>query len=975
MIKNIASIVKSVFLVAIVILLLSCDKSNKNFDFSAYEDLSTNFKDPQGTARAKVYWWWLNGNVDTTRMKTELHAIKNAGLGGVNIFEIGVPKWADPQNITSAGPAFMGDESLDIITMAIKEATKLGLEVDFNLSSSWNAGGSWTLPQHAAKSLYFTKIKINGKENREIKLPFPNIPKTDEQGKKRLIEFTPNGKPVYYEEVAVLAIPAIKEQYLDTAKIVNISAFFNAKTETLKWNVPEGEWEILRYVCSNSGEQLKLPSPNSMGPIIDHFDAASNEVHFMFFIDKLKSRLGNDFTKTALKSFYLASFEASQTAWTSSLPSEFKKHSGYDIYKFLPYVFDKNSFSPEITKSFSQDFNITISELMINNHYGKGREISNKYGLNLISESGGPGPPLHNVPVDGIKALGTLNVPRGEFWINHSRYDGTADSIDLVMLVKEVSAASNLYQRKIAELEAFTSFQNWMEGPGDMKPIGDRSFAEGMNRVVIHGFTHNPGNYGYPGIVYHAGTHYNDKITWWSKSKPFNDYLARISYILQETDFTADVLYYYGEQVPNFVTSKNTRFAVGSGYDYEVIDTENLLNALTVEDGVLTLPYGAKFKVLALGDIIGKNKAILSKLDELLKQGAIITGVKPDNSTVNQLWTSEAFSAKSKEAKIYTTPVLDILKSLSISPDFDYPDKQSSKLSYQNSNQPVLDYIHYKKGDLDFYFVRNTRNQWISRNCSFRQQDKSPEIWDPVTGDIITVNVYNQSGDYINVPLCFAPYGSYFIVFGPKTTPDFSQIKTQNLPRFEYLSQGIQFLDNGTFTLDGKTVTNKVEPFTITGSWDITFDEKWGAPGKVNFPELISWTDSPVDGIKYYSGTAVYTKSFTYNKPSAGNIYLDLGEVSKVAEVWLNNQSLGITWTSPYRYDVTNIVKQGENELRIEIVNTWANRIIGDLTGTGKKYTTTNLTIRGTTELLWTETPLIKSGLFGPVTINSINEK
>ena len=703
----------------------------------------------------------------------------------------------------------------------------------------------------------------------------------------------------------------------------------------------------------------------------------------MFFINKLKPLLGGDFTKTALKNFYLASFEARKTVWTSTLAAEFERLNGYKVDKFLPYIFDNHCFANNIAGSFSQDLGITLSELMVNNHYKKGKEIANTYGLNLISESGGPGPPLHNVPVDGIKALGALDIPRGEFWINHSRYDGTADSIDLLMLVKEVSAASNLYQRKIAELEAFTSFQNWQEGPGDMKPVGDRAFAEGMNRPVIHGFTHNPEGTGYPGIVYYAGTHYNTKTTWWNKNKPFNDYLARISYILQETDFVADVLYYYGEQVPNFVTPKNTRFAVGSGYDYEIIDTEHLLNSLTVENGMLTLPYGAKFRVLALGELLGKNEKILQKLEELLDEGAIITGIRPGKTIrqelVDRLWTTATFNKSNKENKIYAASPLEILRILGVPADFDYPDKQSDRLDYQHKNQPALDYIHYRTGDLDFYFVRNTSGKWISRYCSFRQQGKKPELWHPVSGEIYPVNVYQEKDHHIEIPLCFSPYESYFVVFGENAACDcYSTIESYvELPRFVYTKDGIEFIDKGNYQLingSGKReIENSTNPLIIDGSWEVSFDTNWGGPSKTIFSKLISWTDSEDDGIKFYSGTALYTKSFTFEGASKKKIYLDLGNVSKVAEVWLNDEPLGITWTSPYRYDITEILKQGDNSLRIEVVNTWSNRIIGDITGNGEKYTSTNVNVRGSRELLWTETPLVESGLLGPVTLYSVN--
>ena len=915
--------------------------------------LREGFKNPSGTARPKVYWWWLNGHTDATLLKEELRSIKAAGLGGVDIFEIGFR----PYGQVPAGPAFMGDESLNTIVMAIEEATKLGLEVGLNLASSWNAGGSWVTPEHAAKSLYVSKISVDKSGQQSIKVPFPEVPKVDGKGKELLIEFGANGKPVFRQEVALLAIP-IKPgtKYFDPAKIVDVSQYFDSEKEVLNWKVPTGEWEIHRYVCSNSGDPLLLPSPNSIGPIIDHFDSTATEMHFMYFIDRLKPRLG-DFRKTALKNLYLASFEAKNSVWTPTLEAKFKALHGYEIDKYLPYIFDKNAFDPVTTARFKQDFNLTLSELMINNHYRKGKEIANRYGLNLISESGGPGPPLHNVPVEALKALGALSVPRGEFWINHERLDETKDSVDLLMLVKEVAAASHLYERGITEMEAFTSFFNWQVGPGDMRPVGDRAFCEGMSRVVIHGFTHNPTRDDFPGNVYAAGTHFNVKNTWFSKAKPFVEYLSRVSHVFQRTDFVADVLYYYGNKVPNFGTPKNSRFAVGSGYDYEIINTEKLME-LRVENGMLTLPYGAKFKVLALDEIVGEAPAILRKLDELAKAGAIITGRKP----------------------FLTTSVLEILQKNNLRPDFDYPDKGSARLDYMKASKPLLDFIHHQKGNQDFYFVRNTSDETVVRLCSFRQIGKVPELWNAVTGEIIPITIFSQKQDHIEVPLTFGPHDSFFVVFRPeKRAPMYQSVasNTTHPPLFKYTSAGLEFLENGSYELKGgaktKSVENAMRSQRIEGSWDLRFTKNWGAPETATFPELISWTESSDKNIRHYSGTVTYTKAFDYQKPAdkGARVYLDLGKVGKVAELWLNGKSLGIAWAAPYRYDVTDAIKSGKNSLKIEVVNTWANRIIGDV-NEDESYTKTNLKIRGSRELLWSETPLLPSGLMGPVTIQVV---
>jgi hypothetical protein len=898
------------------------------------QDLRQHFKNPSGTARPKVYWWWLNGYTDQARLKEELLAVKNAGLGGVDIFEIGLPPASDPNKIIPAGPAFMSDSSLKVIQFAVQEAGKLGLEVSLNLASSWNAGGNWVEPKFASKTLYFSKTTASSKDAAKIRLPFPTIT-PDRTGKPRQIEYGKDGKPVFRQEVAVIAVPAGAQNLADTSRIVNVSAFYNAETEMLTWKAPAGNWDIYRYICSNSGEQLIRPSEKSAGPILDHFDSTATEMHVMYFINKLKPLLG-DFSKTALKNFYLASYEAKEFAWTTSLPATFKKINGYDIYKFLPAIYDQKLFEKKTADMFNVDFSETFSELMIHNHYKKAKEISNKYGLKIISEAGGPGH-MHHIPVETLKALGSLDVPRGEFWYKRPYFDKDG-IVDMVWLVKEIAAAANIYKQGIAEEEAFTSYLDWQEGPADLKTHADRAFCEGMNRLVIHGFTHNPTEMGYPGIAYFAGTHYNDRNPWWPKIKPFNDYLSRISYIFQNTRFAADVLYYYGDDIPNLVPPKNSVFKAGNGFDYEVINTEILLKNLTVEKGEWVLPGVGRYKVLS----IGKGKTVgaeaQAKLDKLKKLGGVIV--------------NEHVSA-----------------ALNIPPDF----------SYNDQDRGTLDFIHYKANGQDFYLIRNTTDAWVSRQCAFRQENKVPEIWDPVNGGINAVTVYEQRGKQMHVPITLAPFATYFVVFSDgKPSAHFTEIvsNTANPPLFTYAGNQLAFLENGNHQLKaGKssvTVNSAPEKLEIQGEWNLTFPANWGAPAQAVFPKLISWSDAEQTGIRYFSGTASYAKTFTFKmKEKEQAIFLDLGKVSEVAEVWLNDKPLGISWTWPHRFDVTDIILNGENKIRVEVANTWSNRLTGDAI-TGQKFTKTNIVKANKNLTPWEQVPLKTSGLLGPVTIESI---
>ncbi len=935
-----------------------------------YESLKSGFENPPVNARPKVYWWCLNGNIDTVRAKEEFAAMKKAGISGFDLFEIGVPK-AD--TIIPGGPAFLSDESLKVIKSVIREAGKLNLTVGLNLASSWNAGGSWIKPEHGGKSLYFSKINIKGNSSlQKTKIPFPEVkfPKASLVGGtgKPMIPYRDNGKPAYYEEVAVLALPAgISKNSLDTTRIINVSRYFDPAQEVLNWNVPAGDWEICRYICSNSGQQLVLPSPSSAGLTIDHFDSVAVETHLMYIINRLKPVVG-DFRNTALKSFYLASYEARGFVWTSTLPAEFRKVNGYDIYKFLPSFFNPELFSKETTKKTESDFKRTLSELMINNLYKKAKEICNNYGLKINCEAGGPGYPLYNGPAEPLKALGALDLPRGEFWVNHSRYYKDADSkdsIDILRVVKEVAAASHIYQRGIVEEESFSSFQHWQEGPFDLKTFGDRAFCEGMNRVVFHGFSHNPAGSGFPGIVYHAGTHFNNKRVWWSKVKPFVDYISRASFVFQEADFFSDVLYYYGDKIPNAATAKNTRFVVSPGYDYEVINTEILLNNLTVKNGKLLLSNGAVFSILALENEDRMNPAVQSRLAELTKQGAVIVNARP-----KKVPGSNNKSSSDNESA-------DMLKVLDVPPDFDYSDKESY----------LLDFIHYRKGEMDFYFIRNTSGEWVSRECRFRQNAKIPEIWDPLTGNVIPVPVFNQAGKSIKIPVTLAPYGSYFVVFRKDVeNKHYTSVSGSDInpPLMEFTKQGIMFLNDGNYLLKNNSTAEKVENkqqvYLLKGEWNVTFSKDWGAPDSALFPELASWSVNKNEGIRYYSGIGTYHKSFKYEINSAMSeaqrMFLDLGNLSKVAEVWLNGRSLGIVWAKPFRYDITGIIKNGINVITVEVANTWSNRITGDAL-TGEKYTKTNITftdIPGTYKknVPWAKVPLIESGLFGPVVIKTV---
>jgi hypothetical protein len=847
--------------------------------------------------------------------------------------------------------------------------------------------------------LYKSEVAAEGPSEFSGILPFPQV--SDQTPKKA------DGVPVFYKNVATLAFPSNSEAVVpDRTSVVNLTAQMEPGGK-LKWKVPPGRWTIMRLVCSNSGQKLVLPSPKSAGYNIDHFNPRATKMHFQYIIDRLLNKLG-DFDDTALTFMYLCSYELQGMVWTPDMTGEFKRRRGYDMIPFLPILYGHIIQNKEITDRFMFDFHMTLSDLIIEGHYQNARNLLNKYGLKLCSEAGGPGQPLHNCPFEALRALGALDIPRGEFWNKHHYYD--EKGVDVLWLVKEIACAAHIYGKPLVDGEAFTSWQHWQEGPFDLKPLADKAMCEGLNRFTFHTGTHNPPEGGKPGWVYHAGTHMNPNRVWWPKIRPFIDYLARSCYLLQQGKFVGDVCYYYGDKAPNFVAPKHVDPSLGYGFDYDVVNSEVILTRMNTRNGKITMPDGMSYELLVLPDQEAANPLVIEKLMKLTRDGATIVGPKPtrsiglsgypdSDSRVKKLADELWGACNGKEIKentygrgkvIWGKTLKEILAERHIDPDFTYVAKDDSTL---------LDYIHRNKEGEEIYFVSNRKMQTAEVSCEFRVKNKIPELWIPETGEIRKGLVYSSQKTTTRLYMKLPPAGSVFVVFRePSVSDHIISIRKEGEDIFP-VKQGtpetispVELSGNATSgtnlilsqtgsysltTASGKTIPVEIKsipsPIYLSGSWNVSFPSGWGAPESCVFPQLISWTSHKEDGIKYFSGIATYRKEF--NIPAGlfdpdQVLYLDLGKVGMIADVTLNDKHLGILWQPPFRLDVSAILKPGENKLSIEVANDWSNRITGDQKlPKEKRFTSTNITSPTSSDLLWKDAPLLESGLMGPVGI------
>lgn len=942
----------------------------------------TAFLEPPVDARPGAFWAWLNGSITEEQITRDLEAMKAGGMRGGEIWDVAAH--ADPDGRVPAGPAFLGPESTRLIAHAIREADRLGLEIGMIASSGWNAGGSWIPPEHAGKGLYQSVTMVTGPMEFHAELPLPELPP--------LCPRDARGRPAYLREVAVLAVPHDKSKSLsDPSQVVDLTKRIEADGK-LRWEVPAGDWDILRFVCANHGQQLIVPSPNSGGPMIDFFDPRATEFHLHHVISTILQALGRtSFEGTSLKTLEFDSMELDGfTPWNEIMAAEFERRAGYPVTRFLPVLTGWKLADQSVQEQFLYDWRKVVSDQLIDSHYATARKVLDSHGLKLVAESGGPGPPIWDSnPVDGIKALGVVDIPRGEFWIRHRG----------IFLIKEIASAAHVYDKRLVSAESFTTWRRWVDGPLNHKQLADRALCEGLNDFALHTFASSPPEAGLPGWAYHAGTDINPAATWWPMARGLMDYLARCSYMLRQGWFVADVCYYYGDQAPNFypplcnVPEKPLLAGLDPRHDYDVCSSQVILQRMRVENRRLVLPDGMSYAALVLPEQDHIPLMVLEKIRSLVAAGATVIGHQrptrvpglKDQETetqelrrqVEELWGRSELSDPPDRPAVLVRPVGQgrfiiardrsaALGQIGLAGDFEIVGRSEGDLG-------PLDFIHRRTTDAEFYFIRNQTTQPQTLACRFRVAAEAhgltPEFWWPDSGRRTACPVWKTlpSGQ-TELPVALGPSGSVFVVFRKASPTD---------------REPLDPLARDTFVAASTPM-----PLSLDGPWQVEFPEGWGAPRTTTFGRLHSWTESDDEGIRFFSGIATYRKSFELPESLAkrNRLFLQLGNLAEIAEVTLNGRRLGLAWLPPYRIELSGAVRAGTNRLEIRVANLWANRLNGDsLRPESTRFTRSNLdriqtdptsdssygrVPRGKTRPVYTSIPpLMPSGLLGPVQV------
>lgn len=946
------------------------------------DELAAGFADPPDSARPWVYWMWMDGNLTREGITADLEAMREAGLGGVVICEVNVGVPRGPVEFMS--PAWRG-----LFKHVVREAERLGLEVTLNAGPGWTgSGGPWVKPEESMQHIVAAAVEAAGPSCFEAELPRPARRPAffGEGGLPPELKKTMDG---FYRDVAVLAFPApaagpsiadidekalyVRAPYssqpgvrpfisspadfpvlpagaaIETSRIIDLTDKLTAEGR-LTWDVPAGRWTILRFGRTTTGANTRPAPVPGLGLECDKLDAAAFDAHYDAFVGALLREIGPRRTdgQAGWTTLHIDSWEMGAQNWTAAFREEFRRRRGYDPLPFLPAVTGRPVRSMEVSERFLWDLRQTAQELVLEKHALRLKELGRRDSFRLSIE------PYDMTPCADMTLGTAADVPMGEFWLYGFN---TAHS------VYEAAGIAHTGGKRVMAAEAFTSMDTeaWRAHPASMKALGDWAFAAGVNRIVFHRFQNQAGLEARPGMTMGPyGVHWERTQTWWDMVPAYHAYLARCQHMLRQGLPVADVCFLVAEGAPHVFRPPTSALRGDppgpAGAAFDACPPETLLAAAAVKDGRLVFPDGMSYRVLVLPERETMTPALLRKVRDLVRAGATVVGPRPRKSPslagypecdaevealAAEVWgdcdgdrvTEHAFGRGSvvwncERIKPGQTAPEKVNSTVPSAPDrttwdvgappLNEPEQygdyavvtaELERMSVRPdfSSDVPLRWTHRRDGESEIYFLANPEERVVETGATFRVNGKVPELWDPIDGKRRGLARYTIADGLTSVPLRFEPHQSFFIVFG-EAAGESTSVAGVNFP-----------VPAGSATLQGP--------------WEVSFDPEMGGPRKVVFETLDDWSVRPEEGIKYYSGTAVYRKSFDLPQAApakGGRLWLDLGAVKNIASVRLNGRDLGVVWCDPWRVVIAGAVKAKENHLEIRIANLWPNRLIGD---------------------------------------------
>ncbi|MCC6143248.1 MAG: glycoside hydrolase family 2, partial [Candidatus Hydrogenedentes bacterium] len=826
-------------------------------------DLQTNFASPPDATKPRCYWYWMDGHISKEGITRDLEAMRRIGIGegyiGVISGQSGMP--------ATGGPDALTDEWWGFIEHAIREGSRLGVDIGLFNSPGWSqSGGPWVQPDQAMRYVVLPETRITGPQQFEGKLAAPEgafqdvavlaFPAPEGENEvapeasrtPRSISFE-TAEPFTARSLTVHPVQAVNvnaellasedgdhfrtiktfvidrhnleinvgpvplapilvtfpettaryfrlklsgpcklgevrlsaaagiEHYAEKTLIkvfqdplppfdfyswpaqpeitspalaIDPAAVRDLSTQlredgTLEWDVPPGEWIVLRTGMMPTGTKNSPSPPEATGLEVDKMNREALKAHFDAYMGNLLNRMPPA-ERTAWKHVVADSYEMGPQNWTDGFAADFRARYGYDPLPWLPALTGRIVATADQSNRFLWDLRRMIADRVAIDYVGGLRDLCRDQGLRMWLENYGH----WGFPSEFLKYGGAGEEISGEFWVS-----GSLGSIEL----RDAASAAHIYNMPVVWAEAFTGGPAFVNTPRDFKARGDWAFTEGINQFVLHVMIHQPWEDRYPGINAPWGTEFNRHNTWFEFAQPWVDYLRRCSVLLQAGLPVADVAYFIGEDAPKMAGIRQP--ALPPGYDFDYINADVIEQRLEVADGQFVLPHGVRYRILVLPEADSMRPQLLKRIEELVAQGGAVLGPEPRRSP--SLENYPACDAEVKKiaeglwgkGRVMTgNDLAPALKQLDTPPDVQCP-------------ADIL-WKHRKHGDVDIYFVSNQQYAERTETISFRVDGPAPELWRPDSGRIETVPCELADGR-TTINLHFAPAGSVFVVFGNHT--------------------------------------------------------------------------------------------------------------------------------------------------------------------------------------------------------------
>ena len=849
-------------------------------------DLQRGFEHPPDDAKIMMRWWWFGPAVTKPELERELRLMKEGGIGGFEVQAV-YPLVPDDPALGIRNLPYLSDDFLDALRFVSAKAHELGLRMDLTLGSGWPYGGPSVPINEAAGTLRVERVKVPASR----RVAIPNL----EPGEELLAAFLAetNGTNIV------------------SAGLRQLTEFRDGLV-----SLPDGletPHEVLFFISSRTGMQVKRPAVGAEGYVLNHLDATATE----HYLKNVGDRLMHAVAANPPYAVFCDSLEVYNQDWTPDFLDEFKKRRGYDLKPYLPALIAdigpqtldiRRDWGKTLTELYNERFLVTLHEWAKRNHTLL--RVQN-YGLPAVSLSG----------------YANVDLPEGE-----------GAQWKIVRGTRWASSASHIYGHPVTSSETWT----WLHSPVfratplDMKAEADRHFLMGINHLVGHGWPYTAPGVEYPGWRFYAAAVFDEKNPWWIVMPDIATYLQRSSYLLRQGTPVNDVALYlpnddgwahFTSGNPHLIEILRDRVGtdvintiLSSGYGFDFFDDDILMKA-RVEPERLVLG-SSRYRVIILPGVERIPLETMRKLEQLARGGVtviatrripdIVPGLKATPAQQAELHdiTRGLFSGMAGRAAFVKDETGLLREKLlsSLQPDVSV-----------NPAIPEIGFVHRRTSDADIYFVANTSNVRQTVPATLRVASPQAEWWDPLSGKVTPANIENASPGAMRIKFELEPYESRMLVFGKRSTaPPVS-----------------------------KTAVPVPSPIDLSDHWTISIGEN-AKPFVMD--HLQSWTEN--ESTRYFSGTAIYEKEVTVpgNVLQSGVVVkLDFGEgkplpeqnlrsgmqswldapVREAALVYVNERRVGSVWCPPYSLEVGDFLRAGNNKIRIVVANLALNYMAG----------------------------------------------